>query len=76
MNRTVKVTAEMDFELDGVEFRVYDNLLWSNGGEHDDMVIASIDALEDIDDYTTEVEIVITELQYQQARNHQEQIAS
>jgi len=74
--RSIKTTIENDFELEGAKFRVYRNTLWADGGEHDDMVIADLsDVMAGIEDWETEVEIVITDAMIQEAQDYQEYLA-
>lgn len=69
-SKTVKVTAECDFELEGVQFRIYNNALWVDGDVEEDLLIAEFEALADIDDYDTEIEITVTDQMIQYAREY------
>jgi len=72
----VKTTIENDFELEGAKFRVYRNILWADGGEHDDMVIADLsNVMADIEDWETEVEITVTDAMIDEAKRYQEYLA-
>lgn len=66
---TVDTDGE-DFESNGVKFRFYRDILWSNGGEHDDLVIRRIETGD-----AKEITIEITFDDLTTARDHQEYIA-
>lgn len=64
----LQVTAEDAFEIAGIPFRVYDNCLWLDGGDHDDYHLDSIPHLEAVSNYTTHVTIYISRATLDQAR--------
>jgi len=71
----VKVTMDCAFELDGVKFRVYRNILWSDGGEFDDLVIRELPEVAEFTNRDQTVQITITASDMREAREHQEYLA-